>query len=353
MRTQTLFEVVAQQHRRFGTPTHVPVVDLYCGIGGFSTGAAAAGHSVAVAVDSSPEALTWHSHNHPEADHYGYAIPDTRLRSRLPPPGTLYHLHGSPPCTLVSQAWLKRCSDRWSEGVAGVRAYLQLARELDPASFTMEQVDNVAVKAVIAEFMVAHPGWIDYTVVHMEQYGVPQARRRVIAGSPWMIQRLRDTRSIFGRPRARDACPSIPKAAVGIKGMSTGISKKARVRGPCVSQPAFSQPRKDIDMARRAKKGGLGAPAPTVMALNKLRWTSAAGSTLSYLTVRQHADFQTFPADYRFPDDNRLAQQLCGNAVPPMFAQHLMSNYRLPIERDGLPPPTFPARPLSPCAASA
>ena len=43
------------------------VVDLFCGIGGFSTGATRAGARVALAVDANPEALRVHHVRHPRA----------------------------------------------------------------------------------------------------------------------------------------------------------------------------------------------------------------------------------------------------------------------------------------------
>ena len=104
-------------------------------------------------------------------------------------------------------------------------------------------------------------------------------------------------------------------------------------------------------MDRRAARGGLAAPAPTVLSSNCLMWAKAGGDTLCTFSMAEHCAIMTFPPSYRFPlHDRTLFQRLCGNTVPPQFARHLMSDYRLPSEKAGLPPARFPPRPPSPCA---
>jgi DNA (cytosine-5)-methyltransferase 1 len=45
------------------------VIDLFAGAGGFSTGASMAGCNVAWAANHWPDAVEWHSRNHPDAAH--------------------------------------------------------------------------------------------------------------------------------------------------------------------------------------------------------------------------------------------------------------------------------------------
>lgn len=347
MRTATLEETLGSAVA-FGPETVVPVVDLYAGIGGFSEGAMLAGHEVRVVVDCDGEAMQWHEANHPHAQHYTYALPDPRLLARLPAPGSRYHLHGSPPCTFLSKACRTDHLERDRRGVQAVRHYLELARSLDPASFSLEQVENAAVLGVLTEFAARFPGWLDFEVVRMEQYGVPQSRKRIIAGSPWLIERLRSARDTFAAPRARGAFQNVPPGAVGLKGSATNRSRRYVQRGPSRQLPAFHRRNRPLAMASRQKRGGLAAPAPTVLANSSLQWTREGGFTLCALTLREHADLQTFPRAYVFPGDRKLAQRLVGNAVPPAFAKLLMSGYRLPVERDGFPVPVWPKRPPSP-----
>ena len=237
---------------------------------------------------------------------------------------------------------------RWDEGLDNIRYYLDLVLSAEPASWTMEQVDNGVVVKLLDEYVHKYPDTVAYEVVKMEEYGVPQGRKRLIAGSPWIIRRLCDKRGTIPRKRARDACSTIPPDAVGIKGQrqNKGSGWKSIVK----RTPGFQKPCKKIAMVDRIQQGGLNAPAPTVVCSNSLMWARRDGFTIRCLTPREHADYQTFPTDYKFPDTNRLYQTFVGNSVPPAFAKVLMSDYRLPLERHLFPDPDFPPRPPSPCA---
>ena len=78
----------------------IEVWDLFCGAGGFSEGARAAGCRVAFACDSNEEAIKTHRRNHPETVHRCCELP---CELPLPTDGRLFHLHGSPPCQRFSK----------------------------------------------------------------------------------------------------------------------------------------------------------------------------------------------------------------------------------------------------------
>jgi site-specific DNA-cytosine methylase len=46
------------------------IVDLFCGLGGFSCGAAKAGHKIVLAIDNWDVAVKAHKYNHPNTVHY-------------------------------------------------------------------------------------------------------------------------------------------------------------------------------------------------------------------------------------------------------------------------------------------
>ena len=74
-------------------------VDLFCGIGGASQGAAQAGLRVVLAVDVDKFMLGVHELNHPDATHIVAELPPEQPLP-LPKAGK-WHLHGSPPCGKV------------------------------------------------------------------------------------------------------------------------------------------------------------------------------------------------------------------------------------------------------------
>ncbi len=76
------------------------VVDLFCGAGGSSTGAAMAGHEVIAAADYWDRAIESHRANHPRTQHLRINLGDFDL-NLLPRHDCLI---GSPPCTGFSRA---------------------------------------------------------------------------------------------------------------------------------------------------------------------------------------------------------------------------------------------------------
>eukprot|EP00966_Prymnesium_polylepis_P001297 29745-Prymnesium_polylepis.1 len=52
------------------------IVDLFCGIGGFSEGARQAGYQILMAIDSDQRALEAHKQNHPVSEHVLAELPN-------------------------------------------------------------------------------------------------------------------------------------------------------------------------------------------------------------------------------------------------------------------------------------
>ena len=98
MRQLALTEILATKEQS-KLCEKLPVYDIFCGAGGFSCGAAAAGCKIAYACDVDPQALSTHQQNHPTTKHARLVLPSLLP---LPTDGQAFHLHGSPPCTLLS-----------------------------------------------------------------------------------------------------------------------------------------------------------------------------------------------------------------------------------------------------------
>ena len=310
----------------------VDVYDLYCCAGGYSTGAVQAGHTVKLAVDCWEEALECHAANHPDTEHLLLSLGDDThdtLLEKLPPPGTdaaPWHLHGSPPCQLLSKAWGQGVrADRYDEAMANVKYYLRVVRETKPSGWTMEQVPNPVLIAYFEEQRRADPELIDFDVFQMYEYGVCQTRKRFIAGSPRLISRLRDRRDPSSHVRVCDLCPDRPEDALGIQGNSATNGKASSAK----CRKAFQEARNKRSMEERVKPGGLTGAAPAVCSRGHLAWTREGGEVIRSLNTRELAALQSFPNDYIWPDKKARAMPLLGNAVPPLFAMQMMLDYRL------------------------
>ena len=329
---------------------------LYCCAGGFSTGATQAGHTVKLAVDNSEEALACHTDNHPKTEHLLLELGDathSTLIAKLPPPATRetpWHLHGSPPCQLLSKAHgMGARQDRWGEAMANVAYFLRVVRQTQPSGWTMEEVANPTLLEYFDEQRRAEPDLIDYDVFDMYQYGVCQTRKRFIAGSPRLIRRLRDYRDPSSHKRVADVCPDRPPDAMGIQGNSATKGKQSSEK----FHKAFQAPNKQRTLSERVKPGGLTGPAPAVCSGGHLAWTRAHGEVIRALSTEELAALQTFPKDYKWPATKSHAQPLIGNAIPPHFAETMMTDYPLPEAPAPAPAAAAPAAAPAPAPAPA
>lgn len=157
----------------------IAVIDLFCGMGGFSQGAIEAGAKVVLAVDLWEEALNVHLHNHPgtaikrmslgQKYHFSLFKREVEKWRKL---GYHVHIHGSPPCQALSNA----SSRNPEEGMPLVIWFLDCVKFSKPDSWSMENVVPVRKKL---------PEGTPSVVLNSADFGVAQTRRRCFAGEGW------------------------------------------------------------------------------------------------------------------------------------------------------------------------
>jgi DNA (cytosine-5)-methyltransferase 1 len=294
------------------------VIDLFCGGGGFSCGAVQAGCDVILAVDANEEAIEYHRRNHPSTTHVVATMPCERLA--LPDDGKPFHLHLSPPCQAFSTN-RTRGVDRTDVSRDMVEWSLRFALTSKATTWSLEEVNAPPVRATLDRIKAEFPAQMDWHVFPFCDLGVPQTRKRVIAGPPALVAALkarccrskrRSIRDAFG---AKARAPYVRNAASKLSGVkranpnpqqSRYIYKKATWADFC----------KPID-----------GPAPVACAGNVgLHWILHLDSDTRPLrfTPRESAVLQTFPESYKLPDRVGLAHLLVGNAVPPLVSKQIM-----------------------------
>lgn len=300
--------------------THAPkFVDFFCGIGGASQGAADAGYEVVLAVDSWADALSVHKKNHPDAFHICTELPST-MSMPLPTSGQ-WHLHGSPPCTKLSQANRSRTEQQKTEAVDLVKWYLAFALESGATSWSMEQVASKDVISAVEELMhdsSPFKGKLDYTIIYMHKVGIPQTRKRLIAGSPAIVSRARNMPR--RRCAVRDVIPVPRGTHVRNETYNSWIVKRHR---------DGSETRTRVNYRMDQLCVPIDEPAPTITASNGLRWASPqTGVGTTYMTPRELALLQTFPECYTLPQIDEHAKKAVGNAVPPLLIANILKRSR-------------------------
>jgi site-specific DNA-cytosine methylase len=137
---------------------------------------------VVLAVDSWAYALNVHRRNHPLATHVCTLLPPSEPLP-LPSDGEGFHLHGSPPCTRVSNAYQERNAEERQRALELIDWYIGFALESDADSWSMEQVATPVVLQLLESWRLRSRGRLAYAALDLQKRGVPQRRLRVIAGS--------------------------------------------------------------------------------------------------------------------------------------------------------------------------
>ena len=335
----------------FGTPsswpehTNVSVVDLFCCIGGFSTGCAAAGHRLVLAVDCDENALGAHAANHPTCRHELMELgPETEerlleiLRESLPKndDGTEilpWHLHGSPPCqklcSLLFTSMLNESHEdrenRFQEGMRMVTWYLDFVetcfRTLNLTSWSFEEAPNYRLFEIMKKLKPSRASWFDVELVDFWNFGVPQTRQRTIGGSPWLIDRLRHDGRIRETRVIHDVL-SPPEGAVSIRSVWRGDRNESL-------DVLDNDTGEKINPNNERRTRLLHELSFTVMAAHtEMYWHDSQMERVRAVSIEERKRLQTFPPDYKLPPRPNDQKKGIGNAIPPLFAQKFMSMYR-------------------------
>jgi site-specific DNA-cytosine methylase len=291
----------------------VKFVDFFAGVGGATQGAVNAGLEPYLAVDSWNTAVTYHARNFPNAMHRCLKLraTDTVDSLDLPlPKNCNWHLHLSPPCQKLSEMnTYDRSRGRQKLGMAMVEWSINFALSCGASTFSFEQVPDVLVINFLEEKRREHPSRIDYEVFNFEDFSVPQTRKRVIAGTPYLIRRLR-------RLRNNDPLMSIASALPDFDA--------AYIRNETLYACAKGNPKRrrlgKFDMIR-----DLSLPSFCVVAFKPLRAVYKNPLIpMRRLTTQESAALQTFPAGYMFPKGVTKSIRLVGNAFTPKVAELLL-----------------------------
>ena len=335
-------------------------VDLFCGAGGLSTGLQEAGLIVVGGVEIDSAYGETFEANHPYATLIEKDIRDVTAKEikELTYGKKLHFLAGCPPCQGFSQL-----TEKHKRNDPRNQLPLQMGRlvtELEPDMVMMENVPGLARKGKLVldkliKLMESKGYIVNYKVVCLADYGIPQTRRRLVllAGKGFEIQIPEPTHS--KNPSSGQKKWKTLKNALGrLRKDPVTVSHALENGGPQAFNWHVVRDLKDITKERlkHLGEGSSRQDLPEHLRPNchkgnkgftnvygRLAWdetppTITRGCTtismgrfghpteLRALSVREAAAIQTFPASFKFKTDViEKASIMVGNALPPKFAQ--------------------------------
>jgi DNA (cytosine-5)-methyltransferase 1 len=161
-------------------------VDLFCGCGGMSLGAARAGFLVLAGVDKDARAIAAHSSNFPEAKHINLDLSRINASEILPgkkgKPKTIDVLMGGPPCQGFSTIGRR---DLFDPRNLLISQFSRLVNEFLPRAFVLENVPGILSDAYSAT-LAAAINRISKSYDIME----PKGLAAIDAGAPTLRKRV-------------------------------------------------------------------------------------------------------------------------------------------------------------------
>lgn len=302
--------------------------DAFCGAGGASRGAKAAGLRVDWAFDFDPAAI----------ESYGKNFFATRCEvtpadvfiSSTDGNYVVEILHISPPCQPFSPIHVHTGKDDEMNS-SSLFAVGELLKKAKPRVVTLENTFGLAQERwkewlnTIVQVFTTLGFSVRWRVLNLAEYGLPQARRRLILIASWYVYRTRFLRfAVDNGFSPGETLPCFPQPTHG-----PGRQRHATIHDAIGRIPnGFSQ--HDI----------LGSPkrnAPPYDPNLPLRnCVTTAGSMDVHpngkrgFTVRELLCLQSFPLEHEF-GQTKVKRQ-AGNAVPPLFALALFQHIRRWLE---------------------
>jgi DNA (cytosine-5)-methyltransferase 1 len=311
-------------------------LDLYAGIGGWTLGMKLSGVEHYASFEWNPESNLTHNVN------FGTKTDEVDIRtltmSELPKPSKIDIVVGSPPCTQFSFANRGGNGDI-EDGLVDLHKFLTIVEYLKPKYWAMENVPRV--KNIIDTLTTQHPDFRRFAklisfneVVNAADFGVPQARKRMICGN--------FPSELF--LSYRKLCPryTMGEALVQIEGRARADLLFGWKKGTIIDHhKEIPLTEEEIRINREAKlyhpiynrmsfPDQLDRPARTVTSLctrisrESIVITSEEG--FRRLTVRERATLMGFPINFQFYGNSYSSKlKMIGNAIPPPLTYHIFN----------------------------
>lgn len=309
-------------------------IDLYSGIGGWHLGFQIAGINIVSSYE------WWEAANDTHRKNFSSKVVSLDIRKMdlgiLPKKVDI--IVGSPPCTQFSFANRGGSGDI-SDGLLDIYKFLEIVEFLEPRYWAMENVPRVSE---ILRKELAAGGSLErfkdlfstIVVVNMTDYGLPQNRKRMLAGR-FPSELLEKYQGRFQAPSLGATLDSLKRTKVKDILYGMYIAKKNLTENDC----KIFLDSEETRINREAKTyhpvynkmrfpDATDKPARTITATcTKVSRESIVvdeDGELRLLTLRESASLQGFPVTYQFfgkTYNDKL--KMIGNAFPPVMSYYI------------------------------
>lgn len=320
-------------------------IDVFSGCGGLSEGMHQANFKTQIAFEIDEIASKTYRLNHPDTKVINKDICKVSAIEvkRLLKGKKIHLLAGCPPCQgFSSLRRLNRIRPVEDNRNDLILEYLRFVKALKPYTIMMENVPGLMYfdlfHEVIESLKKNGYQWIDYKVVNVKNYGVPQNRRRlVLVGSRLGVIKVAEPSNEVKTVRDAIGNLPIPENSNDLLHMifpshSPNVQERINIT------PKNGGSRKDLP-EKYLLKCHTGENIGFHDVYGRLRWddfsTTITGGCLNpskgrflhpeqnrCISAREAALLQSFPDNYLFPTDIPRANLalLIGNALPPKFS---------------------------------
>ncbi|NKI23242.1 DNA cytosine methyltransferase [Paenibacillus dendritiformis] len=321
-------------------------IDLFAGCGGLTQGLKQAGVNVVSAIEINKNAAKAYKMNHPETCLLEEDIRNISIEDILSsiPEKNITLVAGCPPCQGFSSVRTRnRGNIVEDERNTLILDFLRIVEGLRPKFVMMENVPgiiNYHYFKVTVNRLKELGYHLDYKVVNVEDYGVPQRRKRLVLLGSTLGKVSIPSDKVYTRTTVRDYISELPPVEESTDPLHKVTSKHSEKVKKIISLiPKNGGSRRDLPREywlECHKKEGVGFSD----IYGRLSWdkvsSTITGGCLNpskgrflhpvedrTITAREAALLQTFPNDYKFPTDiskGELAQMI-GNSFPPKFSE--------------------------------
>lgn len=298
------------------------VIDLFSGMGGWSTGARMAGARVLWAANHWPTAVEWHSANHPDTVH---ACQDLQQANWAHVPAHDLLL-ASPCCQGHTKARGKLSGNPQHDASRSTAWAVVSALEFHrPAASIVENVVEFLSWGLYEAWAMAIRALgyqIAPHVVDCADLGVPQNRQRLF------LVLTRSTAPLFLKLPQLEHVPasSFIDFTAGTWSMiekpGRALATLERVRN---GRQAFGERFVMPYYGRGSGTTGRSLARPIGTITTRDRWALVDGDRMRMLSADEALLGQSFPAGTKRPKQHALTVHLAGNAVPPLAGAQVIT----------------------------